>query len=343
MEAATGDLDRRADAAERDGELLEAIECLTRANRDDPDAVTEYRLVGLRHRAFELLDRTSAFETWPAASTPRGQIEEPRGAIPVVAASELTTESLRHHITTDGCLLVRGLAHPQTVGALVDGIDRAIDVWGSLRRPYAKPTGSPWFDPLQVDAALQSGLGRTWVTNSGGLLTADSPRLLFQLLDLFEEAGVRDVAREYLGERPALSANTCTVRRVPVETDAGWHQDGAFLGPGIRALNVWLALTPCGRDAPGLDLLPRRLDHIVETGTHGSYFDWAVGAELVESLARETPIVRPEFDAGDAMIFDDLLLHRTAVDPNMVRPRHAIETWCFAPSAYPQGHTPIVW
>ena len=145
-----------------------------------------------------------------------------------------------------------------------------------------------------------------------------------------------------LGERPALSANKCTVRRVPVETDAGWHQDGAFLGP-VRALNVWLALTRCGRDAPGLDLLPRRLDHIVETGTHGSYFDWAVGAELVESLARETPIVRPEFEAGDALIFDDLLLHRTGVDSNMVRPRHAIETWCFAPSAYPQGHTPIVW
>ena len=89
--------------------------------------------------------------------------------------------------------------------------------------------------------------------------------------------------------------------------------EASFLGPGIRAVNVWLALSRCGRDAPGLDLLPRRLDHIVETGTHGSYFDWAVGPDLVATLAEETPIVRPEFEAGDALVFDDLFLHRTAV------------------------------
>ena len=157
------------------------------------------------------------------------------------------------------------------------------------------------------------------MTNSGGLLTADSPRMLFRLLETLEAAGLRDVVHEYLGERPALSANKCTVRRVPVDTNAGWHQDGAFLGPGIRALNVWLALSRCGRDAPGLDLLPRRLDHIVETGTQGAYFDWAVGPDLVAALAQETPIVRPEFEAGDALIFDDLFLHRTAVEPTMTR------------------------
>ncbi|MGH8978553.1 MAG: phytanoyl-CoA dioxygenase family protein, partial [Acidimicrobiia bacterium] len=122
-----------------------------------------------------------------------------------------------------------------------------------------------------------------------------------------------------------------------------WHQDGAFLGRGIRALNIWLSLSHCGTDAPSLDILPRRLDDIVETGTHGSYFDWAVGPELVEELARETPVVRPAFGPGDVLLFDDMLLHRTATDPSMSRARYAIETWCFAPSHYPEGHVPLVW
>ncbi len=324
-----------------ESDLLAAIDELTAANREHPDPALEYRLVSTRHRAFDLLDRVSAISAWPART--REPAEPASGRIPELTASELTADVLRAHIVTDGCVLVRGLADPATVSELIEGIDHALGEWGSLRRPYAKPTGSPWFDPLTVDADENAALGRTWVTNSGGLLTADSPRVMFRLFEMLEATGLRRVVHEYLGERPALSANKCTLRRVPVATDAGWHQDGAFLGRDIRALNIWLALTPCGRDAPGLDVVPRRFDEIVETGTHGSYFDWAVGSDLVESLARETAVVRPEFEAGDALLFDDLLLHRTATEPTMTHHRDAIETWCFAPSAYPQGHVPIVW
>jgi hypothetical protein len=42
------------------------------------------------------------------------------------------------------------------------------------------------------------------------------------------------------------------------------------------------------------------------------------------------------------LLFDDLFLHRTAVDPAMTRDRYAIETWFFAPSAYPAGQIPLV-
>ena len=62
------------------------------------------------------------------------------------------------------------------------------------------------------------------------------------------------------GERPALSANKCTLRRVPVDTNTNWHQDGAFLGADVRTVNLWLALSDCGDDSPGLEIVPRRLD-----------------------------------------------------------------------------------
>jgi hypothetical protein len=299
----------------------------------------EHRLVALRWRSFGQLDAYAGSSIAVPPATPA-----PPGAIPQVTVAELSAGMLRHHITRSGCVHVRELLDQATVEALVDGIDRALDVWAGLRRPYLKRTGSPWFDPLQVDdEAVRAGLGRKWVNNSGGLLTADSPRMLANLLNALDAAGMRELVREFLGERPALSANKCTIRRVPVDTDAGWHQDGAFLGSSVRALNIWLALTPCGRDAPGLDVVARRLDHIVETGTHGAYFDWAVGGDVVRELAGDAGVVRPQFAAGDALLFDHLLLHRTAAEPTMSRPRHAIETWCFAPSAYPNGHVPIVW
>ncbi len=55
-----------------------------------------------------------------------------------------------------------------------------------------------------------------------------------------------------------------------------------------------------------------------------------------------TPSSPPHFRAGDAMLFD-MLLHRTAVGPEMTRERYAMETWLFAPSTYPDGQIPVVY
>jgi len=53
--------------------------------------------------------------------------------------------------------------------------------------------------------------------------------------------------------------------------------------------------------------------------------------------------VLTSFQKPDLLIFDDLLLHRTAIDPSMTRERHAIELWSFASDAYPIGQVPMVW
>jgi hypothetical protein len=333
---------RRGGDAEAGGRFLDAIDLLTAANRGAAEADIEYRLVGARRRAFAELAhaRPDAVADGPVGEA-RAKSD---GTIPSVKPAALSLEKLQTCIATAGCVHVPGLLDGATVISLRDGIDRALDMWASLSRPYAKATGSPWFDPLQVESeAERASLGRKWVNNCGGLLTADSPRMLFLLLEALDAANLHGLATAFLGERPTLSANKCTIRRVPVDIDSGWHQDGAFLGRGIRALNVWITLTTCGVDAPGLELLPRRLNEIVETGTQGAYFDWAVGAEIVADLGRDVGVVRPEFQAGDALLFDDHMLHRTAADPSMTRERHAIETWCFAASAYPAGHVPIVW
>ena len=128
---------------------------------------------------------------------------------------------------------------------------------------------------------------------------------------------------------------------MPTDTRGDWHQDGAFLGAGIRTVNVFLSLSPCGEAAPGLDVVPRRVDHIVETGTHGAWFDWSVGPELVERIAADAGVVRPIFEAGDALLFDELFLHQTASDPAMPKPRFAVESWFFGASAFPADYAPV--
>jgi hypothetical protein len=162
---------------------------------------------------------------------------------------------------------------------------------------------------------------------------------MFEMLDTFEAAGLRRIAREYLGEHPAISMQKCTLRKATPDVGhpfKGWHQDGAFLGD-VRALNVWLSLSHCGDDAPGLDLVPRRLDHIVPTGTEGAIFDWVVSPAMAEEAAAGLPIQRPIFEPGDVMLFDHLYLHSTANDPSMSKVRYAVESWFFGPSAFPEN------
>jgi ectoine hydroxylase-related dioxygenase (phytanoyl-CoA dioxygenase family) len=169
---------------------------------------------------------------------------------------------------------------------------------------------------------------------------------MFELCEALAETGLESVITEYLGERPAMSMDKCTLRRVSAGGGIEWHQDGAFLGGGVRTVNAWFALSRCGRDAPGLDVIPQRVPRVFATGQSGdaeTFFDWVVSAE---TIARELPGVqvwRPEFQAGDVLLFDHVTLHRTANSPAMPNPRYAIESWFFAPSVYPsKGSTPIV-
>jgi hypothetical protein len=328
------------EALDRAGELAAAGRCLdaidvlrgARAMNGTPDV--DRRLTVLRHRAFRELPVTEAPPGPPSADSP-----VPAGTLAEIGPGELTATAVRRAIQGCGGLLVRGLL-AEHVERLVDGIDAA---FAARERRRSGGDGGAWYDPLPLEAAEAKSLGRNWVAGGSALLACDSPRVVNDVLDLYEQIGLRRVVTEYLQDRPVLSANKCTLRHVPPESGTDWHQDGAFLGQGIKALNIWVALTDCGVDAPGLDLVPLRLDGVLPTGTGGAYFDWAVGPEVVAGLEDRAPVVRPTFRAGDVMLFDDLFLHRTAVDASMTGKRYAIEAWFFAPSAYPDGQVPLVW
>jgi hypothetical protein len=63
---------------------------------------------------------------------------------------------------------------------------------------------------------------------------------------------------------------------------------------------------------------------------------YQISQAKAEEAAGETPIIRPIFEPGDALFFDELFLHQTGSDPSMPRPRYAIESWFFGASAFPE-------
>ena len=59
------------------------------------------------------------------------------------------------------------------------------------------------------------------------------------------------------------------------------------------------------------------------------------------SSAGTATIIRPIFEPGDALFFDELFLHQTASDPAMPNPRFAVESWFFGGSKFPQEYGPL--
>jgi hypothetical protein len=328
----------RASELEADGRVLEAIHVLTDGNRDTRDARVEERLVAMRNAAFDSLDRAYP-EHVPVPVTSAAH----PGPLRELQPAQLDLASLRDGFAQHGCVLVRGLIPRTRAEELANGIDRVLAGFDSHAAGASDASSSPWYVPFEPPSGrYRVGGRRNWVRASGAVWTVESPRMLFELCEVLDQTGIGDLVTAYLGERPALSANKTTLRRVPVDTNTNWHQDGAFLGSEVRSVNLWLALSDCGTDSPGLEIVPRRLDTVLATGTEGAIFDWSVSPEIVAEVSRDAPVIAPSFRAGDALLFDHLLLHRTAVHPGMTRERYAMENWMFAPSSYPDGQIPLV-
>lgn len=320
-----------------EGRLREAIVSLTEASNGTPDPELAKEILRIRHmdgvRRLENPVADPSFATPADSVPPLGE----QSRIPEVTPADLSPEVLRAAILENGALLVRGLLRPEHAKRIADGIDHAFVTRSNLGPGEADPDG--YYDELAPIPPYQV-IERSWIEDGGGVLAADSPRLMFEMLDAFENAGLRDVISGYLGEEPAISAQKCTLRKAEPTVIGGWHQDGKFLGD-VRALNVWVSLSRCGDVAPSMDVIPRRLDDFASAGVEDAPLDFVVPDRIAAEVAGDTGIVRPIFDPGDALLFDEMFLHKTGADSSMPNPRYAIESWFFGPSSYPDDYAPI--
>ncbi len=93
----------------------------------------------------------------------------------------------------------------------------------------------------------------------------------------------------------------------------------------------------CRTTAPGMDIVPRRIDRVVETGSGDALFGWSVSTDVVREVAGDAGVVSPEFGPGDALLFDHLFLHSTCVEPDAAR---SGTRFAWRPGSSPRRPTP---
>jgi Phytanoyl-CoA dioxygenase (PhyH) len=337
---ATATIERPDEAEEEfDGgleQLWSEIERLSDRNAASPSRETERRLVRLRHIAgVRLIETASGTAEFVAPDGDRLLEADP---LPEIPATELTPGLLRAGILRDGCLLVRGLVDREPALALAKGIDRAFAQ--RERHEAGRSTAEGYYEEFQPRSRYGPVVGRGWIEQGGGLLAADAPLLSFQMMEMFRSAQLRELVSDYLGEPALISVHKTTLRKADPSVPGAWHQDGFFMGK-VRSLNLWLSLSRCGDEAPGLDIVPRRFDRYVATNTEEAALDYTISQEKVEQAAGDTPVIRPIFEPGDALFFDELFLHQTGSHPSMRKPRYAVENWFFGGSGFPDEYAPI--
>ncbi len=317
-------------------ELRADIAELTAANRGAPDPDRERALVRARHLAgIRLVEEAPASPRFPDADGVAVSAGDP---LPEFGRGELTPELLRAAILRDGCVLVRELLPRDLALGFADGIETAY-----ARREASEAGEQPldaFYDEFVPHERFGGPMWRSWIKEGGGLLGADSPALLCRFIDALRDRDIDRLVNGYLGEPALISAHKTTMRKAEPSVSGAWHQDGRFMGP-VRALNLWLSLSDCGVEAPGLDIVPTRLNDYLATGTEGAALTWTISDDAARRAAHGSSIARPLFAPGDALFFDELFLHKTGSEPTMPNPRFAIENWFFGASAFPADYAPL--
>lgn len=271
--------------------------------------------------------------------------------LPEIDAGELAVDVLREHVANAGGLIVRGLITEPEAQAYREKVHAAFEERQRIEEGSINVASTSWLQRPSSIAGIPVGRNHAKRQKGmaiGSMWAVDAPTIALDLIGTFQTLGLDDLLAAYFHDGPVLSVKKWVLRRVKPNNgaEAGWHQDGRFMGEGIRSLNLWLSLSACGSgsEAPGIEFLVDNKREIYETGTQGAHFDWTVGQQLVESLATAGvgAIVRPYFGPGDAVFFDHYSLHRTAFGLSDCDHRYAVESWFFPRSNAPQNQHPLV-
>jgi Phytanoyl-CoA dioxygenase (PhyH) len=332
-ELTVSELDMAARAAKEAGNRTLALQQLMEANRLAPDPDREILIRDMRITT-SLYGPRTPYQFGQAPT----ELHYEQG-MPTCSLADISPEILRAAIDARGCLYVPNAFDVETTGELraaVQGAHSALKSENPDPQWYSRPKM-----PSQQQAVDVAG-ARSFAHGGGGCLAVDSPRAMFTICDIYERSGVFALAEKFIGESPVLSASKFMLWQLGGGPEAGWHQDGRFLGEGmdIVSINVWTALTDCGESAPGMELVLKNLDHYIQAA-NDSVFGWAVSNAQVDAMRKDVPVVIPKFRAGDMLLFDHWLLHRTSRAPEMPDIRCAIESWFFAPSVFPLGRSGI--
>ena len=256
--------------------------------------------------------RIEAYRTREPSEHPKLIVDQQASAalqaqrcLPEIDAKEFTVDQLRTAVAKHGALIVRNMFSRTSMDTLITAADRVIDACAD---PKATNPVSTYFNPpnnlstIMPKKDKELGNTRSFHRESGSAMCVEAPSVAEALLLLYEAHGLKELVGAYLGEPPCLSVKKWVLRRskLPV-AEAGWHQDGAFMGTNLNSINMWMPLNECGGEtgAPGMDVVPLRLHSLASA--EGAQFDWSVSDAQVSSRFAENQPLMPVFKAGDAL------------------------------------------
>jgi len=291
---------------------MDRIGELSQKNRETCAAGLEQDLLDLRMSCGETL-----LEKRRAADPSRPDFPDlfPKDTgLPEIFAGDLTTGALAAGILFHGGLLVRGMYSQEQV------------------------------QRLQILADQQEEANRG---DTGPL--GCTAHTLFELLEVYRECGLLDVVTEYLDGEPLMFGERAKLRHHRAERDKysaiPWHQDVNFFGRMSYGINCWAAITPCGRDNPGLEIIPWRTEQRLgwDEGNGIAPLDYgrAMPEELFTEVTRLHPPVHVELEPGDAIFFDEMTVHQTALKRWQLREQIVTISWFFRASGFPEWGTPL--
>jgi hypothetical protein len=301
-----------------------------------------------------MADRIETYRMQEPDAAPRLIVKKPDGTrtvaefcVPEIDAADFTINRLRTAVAEHGSLIVRNLFSQGSVNTLINAADKVIDACADVtdRMPadiYRNPPDNLRTIMPNKDRELANT--RSFHRDSGSAMCVEAPSVAEALLGLYEAHGLKKMLADYLGEPPCVSVKKWVLRRsrLPV-AEAGWHQDGAFMGTNLNSLNMWIPLSACGGDtgAPAMDVVPQRLYDIASA--EGAQFNWSVSDSLVAGQFAAIRSMVPHFNPGDAFFFDHFYLHRTQYRTDFTKLRYAVETWFFGASSFPKNQIPLAW
>jgi len=251
---------------------------------------------------------------------------------PIIEAKDLTSPLFAALMRRHSCLMVRGLLGMADTLKLRAIAARTYEIYD---RTYletesgAKPSEANFIAP---DAYGPSRAHLKHFRDFGSLVLSFCPIATGAVTPMLSHSVMRQCVEDYFGAPIGLSINSSsvrlsergsTIRRV-------FHQDGNFLGgEDAETINCWIALDPCGVNAPSMEVFPQRVEGLLPAGVDGAIVAWEIAEETVyRRLGKENAWI-PEFRPGDAFLFDHTHVHRTHNSPTMTKDRFAMECWMF--------------
>jgi hypothetical protein len=309
--------------------ILHEVDELSRQLRADCSESAAVNVAAGRVKAGRwLVEHSSPSEPFVAERDRFADVE----GFPEIAAADLDVERLASGLQHHGGLHVRGFFNADQVSVLRGHLDTAIEFRANLDT----------MDPAAREDAFRQ-------TAQLGMLSV-APKALADMIAIYDCNGFSQVVRAYLGDHPVLLTHRTKLKRNTTEGGIPWHQDAAFYFGTLNAVNVWSALTPAGENCPALEFVPRGMTEVVgfsrETLARLEEpppvdYSTRLPAHVIGEILDQTPPAAPVLESGDALLFDEMTLHRTGLKPWTEPSRDVSITWFFAPSRFPRDGTPM--